>query len=73
MWKKGVGHVEPKIRHQIQEALPIVRRRLIMVEVMSAHHASKGLPATAKLSVEVTQHHHLSVGGTTFKQPNKSK
>jgi hypothetical protein len=57
-WKEGIGHTEPEKCCQIQEALPIIRGRLIVVEVMLAHYA-KGLPTVAKLNVEVTQHHHL--------------
>ncbi len=59
MWKEGVGHTKPKRCCQIQEALPIVEGRLTMVEVMLAHHASRRLLAAAKLSIEITQHHHL--------------
>jgi hypothetical protein len=51
--------MKPKRRHQIQEALPIVRGRLIVVEMMLAHRASRGLLAKAKLNVKITQHHHL--------------
>ncbi len=58
VWKEGVSHAEPKSRCQIQEALPIIRRHLIVVEVMPGHHTSRGLLTTAKLNIEVTQHHH---------------
>ncbi len=59
VWKGSIGHAEPKRHHQIQEALPIIRRQLVMVEVMSTHRTNRGLPITAKINVEVTQHHHL--------------
>jgi len=59
LWKKGVDHVEPKKRHQIQEALPIVRGRLSVVEVMPTHCTKRRFPIATKLNVEVTQHHHL--------------
>ncbi|CAM6059033.1 unnamed protein product [Sphagnum tenellum] len=54
MWKEGVGHTKPKRCHQIQEAFPIVRGCLTVVEVMSAHYANRGVLVTAKLNVEVT-------------------
>ncbi len=54
VWKEGVGRVEPKRHCQIQESLPIVRGRIVVVEVMPAHCASKGLPNVAKFNIEIT-------------------
>ncbi len=59
VWKKVLATRSPKDATKSKRPPCFVRGCLAMVEVMSAHHANRGVPTVAKLSVELTQHHYL--------------